>query len=510
MVNTVRRVSSHGLGNEIVDRLRDQTTVTVATGITCAYLGDERNLREYLVADELVKSLRKAGHVVHFLLFDDDIDPLNYRQLRVAVKKDPALVEQFEPYCGKPISDIRSPYTEGESWAKYFESQFLKRLSAIDCHPTLIRTSSMYARGMYTPYVKQVLLQQDRIYQYLAETFAGYRPEKLYWAVCPTCGYIDGTDVVAANQTDAHVACQRCGKETWLSYEELRGKLNWKLDCAARWAMFKVNVEPFSKAYLEPKAGSFYIAQGLSKTFFGGSDVSPLHFGTVTMPKELGYHLMESLPVDVLRSLFIKHHKTDLDINEERVIVEASRVDVLPDYSFLDVVKQLLPAWILDCSELDSQKRELMAKGMAFSREFLREDIKPMLPNRDQLDVTPCEVLREMNSLLQRIIVLREAFRNDYESFIGPTKATIERLGDYRKPVISHLRKIVGQEQGLPNSRFLFLLPLTYLRNLESMISLYLAATAQKDTYAVIETSIKDVPLSVIAGDRLTFEHGHA
>lgn len=510
MVNTVRRVSSQTLGNEIIERLKDQTTVTVASGITCAYLGDERNLREYLVADELVKGLRKAGHVVHFLLFDDDLDPLTFRQLRVAVKKDPSLIEQFEPYCGKPISDIRSPYGDAESWSKYFENQFLNRLSAIDCHPTLIRTSNMYARGMYAPYVKQVLLQQDRIYEYLSENFAGYRPEKLYWAVCPTCGYIDGTDIIGTTQTDAHIACQRCGKETWLTYEELRGKLNWKLDCAARWAMFKVHVEPFSKAYLEPKAGSFYIAQGLSKTFFGGSDVSPLHFGTVTMPKELGYRLLDSLPVDVMRSLFIKHHKTDLDINEERVVVEASRVDVLPDYSFLDVVKQLLPAWILDCSELNTHQRELFAKGMTFSREFLGDEVKPILPNREQLEQTPLEVLGEMNSLIQRIIVLREAFHNDYEAFVGPTKATIDRLGQFRKPVIGHLRKIVGQQQGLPNSRFLFLLPLAYLRNLESMVSLYIAAHAPKETYAVVEAPMKDMPLSLVAGDRLTFEHGHA
>lgn len=478
--------------------------MTVATGVTCAYLGDERNLREYLVADELVKTLRKAGQVVHFLLFDDDVDPLSYRQLRVAVKKNPALIEQFEPYCGKPISDIRSPYSEGESWSKYFEGQFLKRLSAVDCHPTLISTSNMYARGMYAPYVKQVLLQADRIYDYLSENFAGYHPEKLYWAVCPTCGYIDGTDVTGTTQTEAQVSCQRCGKATWLSYEEMRGKLNWKLDCAARWSMFRVHVEPFTKSYLEPKAGSFHVAQGLSKTFFGGSDVTPLHFGTVTMPKELGYRLMESLPVEVLRSLFIKHHKTDLDINEERVIVEASRVDVLPDYSFLDVVKQLLPAWILDCSELGAHQRELMAKGMAFSREFLRDEVKPVLPNREQIEQTPLEFLRAIHSLLQRVIVLREAFRNDYDSFVAPTKATIDKLGEQRKQVVTYLRKIVGQEHGLPNSRFLFLLPLSYLRNLESMVSLYLAARPA-DAFAVVEANAN--PLSVIKGDRFAMEH---
>jgi hypothetical protein len=500
-------VSSIVLGTEFIEQFRDQDTVTVATGVTCAYLGDERNLREYLVADELVKSLRKEGHIVHFLLFDDDLDPLTFRQLRVAVNKNQALIDQFEPYCGKPISDIRSPYPESDSFSRYFESQFLKRLNELGCNPTLIRASNMYSRGLYTPYVRQVLLEKDRIIQYLTDNFAGYHPERLYRPVCPTCGYMDCSEVASATETEVRVECHRCGKSTSLSYDELKGKLNWKLDCAVRWAIFGVNVEPFNKAYLEPKAGSFYVAQGISKTFFGGSDVMPLHYGTVSMPKELGYKLLECLPTSVFRSLFVKNHRSDLDINEERVVVEASRADVLPEYSFLDVVKQLLPAWILDCSELSTDQRELMAKGMAFSREFLKGEVKPVLPNRERLEKTPTEVLCAIQNLLQRVIVLREAFRNDYESFIGPTKITIEKLGEQRKAAIKHLRMIIGQEQGVPNSRFLYLLPLSYLQNLESMIGLYLAAKGTPEVaYAVVDTPHSDVPLSVVKGDRLAME----
>ena len=192
-------------GNDILEKYRGQHTITVATGATSAFLGDGRNLREYLVADDLVKQLREAGHIVHFLLFDDDIDPLNFRQLRVAVDKDPNLVQEFEPFCGKPISDIRSPFDSSISWAKHFRNAFTERLASLNCHPTIISVSGMYERGMYAPYIKQVLLHQDRILDYLARNFAGYQPEKLFWPICPTCGYIDGTECSDINERSVKV-----------------------------------------------------------------------------------------------------------------------------------------------------------------------------------------------------------------------------------------------------------------------------------------------------------------
>src|SRR5688500_5040514 len=91
---------------ELLNHFRHQQVVTVAAGATCAYLGDERNLREFLVADEAACWLRRAGQTVVFFLIDDSLDPLNYRQLRVAVKKDEKLIERFKGWCGKPIAHL--------------------------------------------------------------------------------------------------------------------------------------------------------------------------------------------------------------------------------------------------------------------------------------------------------------------------------------------------------------------------------------------------------------------
>jgi lysyl-tRNA synthetase class I len=100
---------------EVLSRYADQHAVTIATGATCAYLGDERNLREFLVADEIARWLRRAGHIVTFLLINDSMDALNFRQLRVAVNKDPALIERYQNWCGKPIAHLPDPWGCHES-----------------------------------------------------------------------------------------------------------------------------------------------------------------------------------------------------------------------------------------------------------------------------------------------------------------------------------------------------------------------------------------------------------
>src|SRR6266700_1241632 len=90
----------HDLENLITNRISglQRKFIAVGTGITSSHLGDERNIREFLIADDLVQNLRSKKYNVVFYLFDDSFDPLNFRQLRVAVNKDENLIKKFEKY----------------------------------------------------------------------------------------------------------------------------------------------------------------------------------------------------------------------------------------------------------------------------------------------------------------------------------------------------------------------------------------------------------------------------
>ena len=118
------------LYSEALCRFETKPIVTIAAGITCAYLGDERDLREFLIADETAKRLRAAGHTVFQLLISDSMDALTYRQLRVAVNKDAAMLEQYESWCGKPIGMLPDPWGCHSSYAAHFEHALCDRLNS--------------------------------------------------------------------------------------------------------------------------------------------------------------------------------------------------------------------------------------------------------------------------------------------------------------------------------------------------------------------------------------------
>ncbi len=465
---------------EVLHRFSDHHSVTVAAGATCAYLGDERNLREFLVADEVARVLRRAGHIVSFLLIDDSLDPLNLRQLRVAVDKDPVLIERFAPWCGKPISHIPDPWGCHESFAEHFEEGLLARLHHLGCHPTLVSTAKLYERGRYAPFVRVVLEQHAEIEAFLSGRFPSYKPDKLFWLLCPHCRFLDATRVSGTCAGRVQFHCERCGGDDEIAVEEVEGKLNWKLDCAVRWVLLGVNIEPFGKSYLEPEAGSFFIARELAQRFFGGGEagVVPFQYGSVGMDKQWSLKLLETLPPELLRALMVNRPATDFHISRDLIVSQASRHEVAPDLNYLDFVRQQLPMWLLTPEKLSRRQRDLVAHGLAFGGAFLELNTRLHLPTRAEVEGESAEVLQAVHTLLWRIIALREGEgareKDDLEACV---QEEIKALGRLKGQALRRLRILVGQQQGSPAVRFLGSLPLGYLRTVEFLLALSLGLT---------------------------------
>jgi len=466
------------LYRDVAATLAHRNIVTITCGTTCAYLGDERNLREFLVADETARHLHRAGHTVVSLLIDDSMDPLTFAQLRVAVNKDPALIERYQHWCGKPIARLPDPWGCCSSFADHFEQQLLDRLHHLDCHPTLVRTAMLYERGVYAPYVHTVLQRADDIMRFLGERFKQYQPQKLFWVLCPTCGYIDQTHITRTAHRTVTCYCARCDEMMVIGFDALQGKLNWKLDCAVRWAMLNIDAEAFSKAYLEPQTGTFPIAQALSLEFFGGHPVVPLHYGLVQMEKKLSLRLLDALPPRTLRSMLVEHPAADITLSRDLVVTVASRSEVLPDMTYLDFVKQVLPVWLLTPTTLSGEQRALVAHGVAFKKHFLNEEARLTLPHRAVIEGTPADVAHALHTLLCQATELREDADMGAEQFQERMHGVIAALGQRKSAVLRRLRLIVGQQQGVPASRLLFLLPVEYVQMLAYMLDLYISSVA--------------------------------
>lgn len=488
-------MQSNPLYSHITSRFAAKPIVTIATGATCAFLGDERSLREHLVSDETARHLRAAGHTVIHFLIDDNMDPLNMRQLRVAVNKDPALIERYASLCGRPIAYLPDPWGCCESYAAHFEEQLLNRLHYVGCHPTPIRVSKLYERGLYAPAVRIALQNQSKIRAFLGEKFPNYLPEKLFWPICPGCGYIDSTQVDKVEGEDVTVSCKRCEQSSMQPICSIAGKLNWKLDCAARWSFFHIDAEAFSQPYLEPHVGSFHIAQALSLEFFGGHTVFPIHYGLVKMENKMGGQLLDGLPPALLRSLFVDSPVTDINLSHDAIVMAASRHEVLPKYSYLDFIKQVLPIWLLTPHALTWEQRELVKHGIAFGKEFLQVAVQPHLPSRRHIESADAETLADLLILLQKTVALRDvqpaqvsSMENASAAALGDSEAAlalqkqlkscIKEIGPRQKAVLLRFRAIVGQEHGLPVAKLLTLLPLDYLEMMGYLIELFLKSAS--------------------------------
>ena len=442
-----------------------------------------------MIADETARHLRAAGHTVFTLLIDDSMDPLNLRQLRVAVNKDEALIQQYASSCGKPIASLPDPWGCHDSFAGHFEAKLLDRLHGLGCHPALVSTASLYQKGVYAPYVRDILERYDEVLAFLGERFTDYTPDKLFWALCPDCDYIDETRIERVTATTLDFYCRRCERSRTIGLDEVQGKFNWKLDCALRWSLFHIDAEPFTKAYLEPQSGSFVVAQALSERFFGGHSVLPLHYGTVKMDRSLSYKLLASLPGPALRAMFVERPTTDLTLTEDLILATASRHEALPGLSFFDFARQLLPMWLLTPESLTAEQRALLSSGIAFSAHFLDSEARLPLPRREDIVQEDPDILDALSELLTQVIALRQSDPEDAEPSPETLKPFLAALAPDKKTVYHRLRCLVGQEQGLPVTRILGVLPLSYLQLLVDLIDLHLAPEAAQRTATVSPVS---------------------
>lgn len=448
---------------EVVSHLEGKPIVTVAAGTTCGSLGDERNLREFLVADDVVRELRNRGVTVHFLLFDDNLDELTEAQLRVAVEKNETLFERFKPFCGKPICSVPDPFGCHESLSKHFEEKLLERLHKLRCYPTLIRQEDMYRSGMYQPYLQQVLRHAGEINAYIAEQFDGYQPESLFYVICPICGYIDGTSIELIANDFVNCSCGRCGHFTEIPLGNLRGKFNYKLDCAIRWKLMAVDAETFGKPYMEPRSGSYYVSQGIAKRFFEGSTVWPLTYGQVKVSRDVSYRLIESLPPELLREMMLERPFADIVLTRDRALLVASRVEIEDGLSYLEVVKQRVPAWLLNPMSLNAERRELLESALNFAVHILNKPLEWALPASDMFEGESEEVLMSCRRIVREALALRRTLGDDWEAFRTAAKQMMKTLGPLRHPTLHRLRTITRQTHGVPASKFLFHLPVPYL-----------------------------------------------
>ena len=284
---------------------------------------------------------------------------------------------------------------------------------------------------------------------------------------CPQCSCIDATEISDASADSVAYTCGRCGLDTRQSVATLRGKLSWKLDCAARWNLYLVDTEVFSKAHLADK-GTFSVAALISKHFYGNHVPRTVKYGDLRMAPRLSGRLLEILPPAMLRQLLTERLTSDVELTTESVEQFATAFEVRPGLSYAAYVRRELPRAALrsvfgsaaSTSEANGDEA-LVAFANRYSEFYFQRRYELRWPDAETLRAAAPAAVEIARAVVAQALELRATVRSESER-----KALIKRHLEAvpSAPLVyPFLRKVFRQDHGASITTLLALLPGEYL-----------------------------------------------
>lgn len=438
-----------------------------------------------MVGDHAQRRRQQAGQNAVLYLINDSYDGLREGQLRLAVNKDEKLIEQFSQFLGQPIAEIPDPYDCHASFAEHYLQALLKRLRRLDIFPVVMDAYCAYRYGDYAPYIDIVFARYNEIQQAISARFPQFGMRNLFRVQCPQCRRIDQTEVLTCKDNLVHVACKACSHRTHLSRQEWRGKLSWKLDCAARWNLYGIDAEAFSKSHTS-ELGSYVVSCFLSKEYFGGQIPKALRYGEVKLDRDLSYRLLEILPPTMLKQLMLEHPLRDLDLNKASIEHFARRVEVATGLSYVDFVKRELPALAISkgggvesafLSNSHYDLNELLDYGNRFSGYYFHQEYDISLAGADAITSVDKQVAFAAQTILEHALEIR--MRADLSVDQQQSKLMDYLQMRHSVPgVYPYLRRIFSQQQGPGIATLLATLPTDYLNVIRMAIGFYVSHDA--------------------------------
>ncbi len=251
--------------------------VVVSSGISPSGEIHIGNMREVLTADAVFRAVKDRGALARFNYVCDNLDPLRhvYPFLDAAV---------YEPLIGKPLSAIPCPCGGHPSYSEHFLQPFLASLAALRVEVELERADDMYASGRMNETIGLALSGRDRIAAILTELTG--KAIATAWSpfnpLCLSCGRITKTTVTGFSVRDETVsyacACGAAGERPMAG----GGKLTWRVDWPARWAMLGVTVEPFGKDHAT-RGGSYDTGARISREVFEYEPPLPVPYEWISL-----------------------------------------------------------------------------------------------------------------------------------------------------------------------------------------------------------------------------------
>tara|TARA_B100000945_G_scaffold313065_1_gene308492 strand:+ start:4611 stop:6185 length:1575 start_codon:yes stop_codon:yes gene_type:complete len=216
-----------------------------ASGITPSGEFHIGHLREILSAEMIHRACEDAGMDSKYIFIVDSMDPLR----RVYDFLSP----EYEEFIGHPLAYIPAPEEGGRpgdggiSYADHFLAPFLDALEQIGVSPEVVMNHETYEKGLFSDYIDSAISNKEEIRGVIQEISGRELPEDWFpYNPRGSDGSLDGVKVTGYEKpyvlwSDSH------GNEGRSDIRKADGKMPWRIDWAARWAIHGITCEPAGK-----------------------------------------------------------------------------------------------------------------------------------------------------------------------------------------------------------------------------------------------------------------------
>ncbi|OGG04026.1 lysine--tRNA ligase, partial [Candidatus Gottesmanbacteria bacterium RBG_16_37_8] len=274
------------------------------------------SLRGPLIHDLVYQALIDAGEKAKYTYVFNDFDPID--------GLPDELQERFSRYLGFPLRTAPSPEPGFDSFAQYFSTDFRSVLQKLGVKAEFLSSWDMYHQGKFNNVIKIALDNAEKI-QDIYQKVSGSKKREKGWlplqVICEKCGKLGTTRVYQWNGKTVKYICEPqmvkwatgCDHKGEISPYDGNGKLPWKVDWPAHWAVLGVTIEGAGKDH-SSAGGSRDIAKALCEEVFHIRNPYniPYEFFLIggrkmSSSKGLGVtarNLTELLPAEIGRFLF--------------------------------------------------------------------------------------------------------------------------------------------------------------------------------------------------------------
>lgn len=285
----------------------------ISTGITPSGHIHIGNMREVVTADAVYKALLKLDPLsdTKFYYVADNYDPL--RKVYPFLNED-----DYKDQVGKPLSEIPCPCGNHANYADHFLEPFLESMKELGIHPEVYNIDVLYKDGFFKDAIRLALQKRDDIAEILHQV-SGKEVDK-DWSpfnpLCASCGRINSSRVDSFNSNaytvDYTCSCGNSGTVSMIG----GGKLTWRVEWAAKWALMGVTIEPFGKDH-GASGGSYDTGVRIVREIFKKEPPIPISYEWImlgdkgAMSSSTGVvvsirDMLEVVPPEALRYLIMR------------------------------------------------------------------------------------------------------------------------------------------------------------------------------------------------------------